>query len=184
MKFCSRCGSSINWLIPEGDNRNRYVCSDQTCGEIHYQNPRIITGCLPSYKDKILLCRRAIEPRYGLWTLPAGFLENQETTAQGAQRESVEEANANLDIKELYTIFDIPHINQVYFFYRAELIDTNFSPGIESLDVRLFNKENIPWDELAFPAIKKALEYYLEDSAKQRFTFRSTTLEPLNPKAK
>lgn len=178
MKFCSSCGGSIKQVIPEGDNRKRYVCSDHTCGEIHYQNPRIITGCLPSYKDQILLCRRAIEPRHGLWTLPAGFLENQETTAQGAQRESIEEANANLNMKELYTIFDIPHINQVYFFYRAELIDTHFSPGIESLDVRLFNKEDIPWSELAFPVIKKALEYYLEDSAKQEFIFRSTTLAP------
>lgn len=182
MKFCSNCGSSINSLIPEGDNRERYVCSDEKCGEIHYQNPRIITGCLPIYKEQILLCRRAIEPRYGLWTLPAGFLENQETTQQGAQRESIEEANANLDIKELYTIFDIPHINQVYFFYRAELIDTDFSPGIESLDVKLFNIEDIPWHELAFPAIKKTLEYYIEDSAEQQFKFRSSILEPSVPR--
>jgi ADP-ribose pyrophosphatase YjhB (NUDIX family) len=178
MKFCNVCGGSINRLIPQGDNRERYVCSDEACGEIHYQNPRIITGCLPIYKEQILLCRRAIEPRLGLWTLPAGFLENQETTQQGAERESLEEANANLDIKELYTIFDIPHINQVYFFYRAELLDTDFSPGIESLDVKLFKKEDIPWDELAFPAIKKTLEYYIEDSAKQQFKFRSAILEP------
>lgn len=178
MKFCNVCGGSINSLIPKGDNRERYVCSDEACGEIHYQNPRIITGCLPIYKEQILLCRRAIEPRLGLWTLPAGFLENQETTQQGAERESLEEANANLDIKELYTIFDIPHINQVYFFYRAELLDTDFSPGIESLDVKLFKKEDIPWDELAFPAIKKTLEYYIEDSAKQQFKFRSAILEP------
>jgi ADP-ribose pyrophosphatase YjhB (NUDIX family) len=178
MKFCNVCGGSINRLIPKGDNRERYVCSDEVCGEIHYQNPRIITGCLPIYKEQILLCRRAIEPRLGLWTLPAGFLENQETTQQGAERESLEEANANLDIKELYTIFDIPHINQVYFFYRAELLDTDFSPGIESLDVKLFKKEDIPWDELAFPAIKKTLEYYIEDSAKQQFKFRSAILEP------
>ena len=178
MKFCNVCGGSINRLIPKGDNRERYVCSDEACGEIHYQNPRIITGCLPIYKEQILLCRRAIEPRLGLWTLPAGFLENQETTQQGAERESLEEANANLDIKELYTIFDIPHINQVYFFYRAELLDTDFSPGIESLDVKLFKKEDIPWDELAFPAIKKTLEYYIEDSAKQQFKFRAAILEP------
>ena len=178
MKFCNVCGGSINRLIPKGDNRERYVCSDEACGEIHYQNPRIITGCLPIYKEQILLCRRAIEPRLGLWTLPAGFLENQETTQQGAERESLEEANANLDIKELYTIFDIPHINQVYFFYRAELLDTHFSPGIESLDVKLFKIEDIPWDELAFPAIKKTLEYYIEDSAKQQFKFRSAILEP------
>lgn len=182
MKFCNVCGGSINRLIPKGDNRERYVCSDEECGEIHYQNPRIITGCLPIYKEQILLCRRAIEPRLGLWTLPAGFLENQETTQQGAERESIEEANTNLVVKELYTIFDIPHINQVYFFYRAELIDTDFSPGIESLDVKLFNKEDIPWDELAFPAIKKTLEYYIEDSAKQEFKFRSAILEPSAPR--
>lgn len=178
MKFCSMCGGSINWSIPKGDNRERYVCSDSECGEIHYQNPRIITGCLPIYKDQVLLCKRAIEPRYGLWTLPAGFLENQETTQQGAERESIEEANANLDIKELYTIFDIPHINQVYFFYRAELIDTDFSPGVESLDVKLFNLEDIPWQELAFPAIKKTLEYYIEDITNREFKFRSEILAP------
>lgn len=183
MKFCSSCSSTIDWLIPEGDNRKRYVCSNKDeCGEIHYQNPRIITGCLPTYKGQVLLCRRAIEPRYGLWTLPAGFLENQETTQQGAVRESLEEANANLDVKELYSIFDIPHINQVYFFYRAELIDTDFSPGIESLNVQLFTTKNIPWDELAFPAITKVLEYYISDSAKQQYKFRSTTLKPLDSK--
>lgn len=178
MKFCSMCGSSINRLIPAGDNRERYVCSADECGEIHYQNPRIITGCLPIYKGQILLCKRAIEPRYGLWTLPAGFLENQETTQQGAERESIEEANANLKINQLYTIFDIPHINQVYFFYRAELLDIDFSAGIESLDVKLFSVKDIPWNELAFPAIKKTLEYYIEDSQNQHFKFRSELLQP------
>jgi len=133
MNFCSQCGKSISLKIPDGDNRERHVCDH--CDTIHYQNPRVIAGCIPVVGDQVLLCRRAIEPRYGLWTLPAGFMENGESTLQGALRECVEEANARIDNPRLSGIFDIPHINQVYVFYRGMMNNMNFSPGAESLEV-------------------------------------------------
>ncbi len=176
MNFCSICGTPVKWLIPPGDNRERHVCSDPECGTIHYQNPRIITGCLPTYNNQVLLCKRAIEPRHGLWTLPAGFLENGETIEQGATRESWEEAKATLKLEKLYTMFDLPHINQVYFFYKAELVDMNFGPGEESLDVQLFDEPDIPWDELAFPVVEETLKYYFQDNKQQDFIFRSQVL--------
>jgi ADP-ribose pyrophosphatase YjhB (NUDIX family) len=177
MKFCSTCGSHIRIAIPEGDNRDRYICSDIECATIHYQNPRIITGCLPIYQDKVLLCKRAIEPRYGLWTLPAGFMENGETTEQGAIRESWEEAHANLRVDHLYTLFNLPYINQVYFFYKAELTDTTFSSSTESLEVALFSEEDIPWEQLAFSVVKKTLQYYFNDRKTQHFPLHIEDLE-------
>ncbi|MBV1877215.1 MAG: NUDIX hydrolase [Pseudomonadales bacterium] len=167
MKFCSACGSAVSHIVPDGDNRLRFVCNQ--CQLIHYQNPRIITGCLPVYvADKqteatVLLCKRAIQPRKGWWTLPAGFLENGETTAAGAIRETQEEANANIKIQNLYSLYSLPHISQVYMFFRAQLLDLNFSPGIESLEVKLFKESEIPWDELAFPVISATLKYYFAD---------------------
>ncbi|MGH1485062.1 MAG: NUDIX hydrolase [Cellvibrionaceae bacterium] len=178
MKFCSTCGTHVNLTIPSGDNRERFVCVDPECGTIHYQNPRIITGCLPTYQNQVLLCKRAIEPRYGLWTLPAGFLENGESTEQGAKRESWEEAKANLEIEQLYTLFDLPHINQVYFFFKASLSDTDFGPGEESLEVELFNEEDIPWEHLAFPVIERTLKLYFEDRKAKHFPFRSQVIKP------
>lgn len=174
MKFCSHCGQSVVLRIPEGDDRERHVCDN--CNVIHYQNPRIITGCLPIYEDKVLLCKRAIEPRYGLWTLPAGFMENGETTEQGALRESWEEARANIAVDSLYTLFNLPHINQVYIFYRGNLTDTNFGPGLESLEVELFSEESIPWGELAFPVIKKTLKHYFSDRLTGDFPIRTEDL--------
>jgi len=171
MKFCSSCGNSLSHKIPDGDNRLRYVCS--ACERIHYQNPRIIAGCLPLHEDQILLCKRSIEPRSGKWTLPAGFLENGETTEEGALREMLEEANANATIINLYTLFSLPHISQVYMFYRAQLTDLNFSPGHESEEVQLFSEDEIPWDELAFPVITDTLKFYLEDRKKNEFPLRS-----------
>jgi ADP-ribose pyrophosphatase YjhB (NUDIX family) len=171
MKFCSQCGESVTQRIPEGDNRHRYVCD--VCEVIHYQNPRIIAGCLPIHQDKVLLCKRSINPRAGKWTLPAGFLENGETTAAGALRETSEEANANAEIIELYTLFSLPHISQVYMFYRAQLSDLNFSPGDETLETRLFDEQEIPWDELAFPVITQTLEHYYVDRKTNSFPFRS-----------
>jgi ADP-ribose pyrophosphatase YjhB (NUDIX family) len=171
MKFCSSCGNSLSRKIPDGDNRLRYVCS--VCDRIHYQNPRIIAGCLPLYEDRILLCKRSIEPRSGKWTLPAGFLENGETTEEGALREMLEEANANATIINLYTLFSLPHISQVYMFYRAQLTDLNFSPGHESEEVQLFSEDEIPWDELAFPVITDTLKFYLEDRKNNEFPLRS-----------
>jgi ADP-ribose pyrophosphatase YjhB (NUDIX family) len=169
MNFCNHCGSPIQRRIPKGDNRHRFVCTNIECAAIHYQNPRIITGCLPTYGDKILLCKRAIEPRYGLWTLPAGFMENGETTEQGAIRESQEEAHADLHIEQLYAIYNLPCINQVYFFYKARLLNTHFGPSTESLEVRLFSEKEIPWDNLAFSTIVKTLEYYFTDRIKNDF---------------
>ena len=161
MKFCSRCGSSVIQKIPHGDNRLRYVC--ESCDEIHYQNPRVIAGILPIYEDKILLCRRSIEPRVGYWTLPAGFLENGESTLEGAMRECVEESLANVVNPELYAIFDIPQIHQVYIFYRANLQTPAFGPTSESSEVALFAEADIPWGELAFPMVEVTLDHFLED---------------------
>jgi len=175
MNYCSQCGETVNHIIPEGDNRHRYVCI--SCEFIHYQNPRIIAGCLPIFDNKVLLCKRAIEPRAGYWTLPAGFLENGETTATGASRETMEEANAEVIIDDLYTIFSLPHISQVYMFFKASMPTGVFSPGIESLDVKLFEEDEIPWDELAFPVITQTLQHYFSDRATGNFPTRYMEIE-------
>jgi ADP-ribose pyrophosphatase YjhB (NUDIX family) len=170
MKFCSQCGNPVSEEIPEGDNRERFVCSN--CNTIHYQNPRIIAGCLALHEDKVLLCKRSIEPRLGKWTLPGGFLENGETIEEGALREMQEEANANATILDIYTMFSLPHISQVYMFFRAQLTDLNFFPGHESEDVRLFGEDEIPWDELAFPVIHDTLKFYLADRVNDHYPVR------------
>lgn len=167
MKFCSECGQPVTLRIPEGDNRPRHVCT--RCQTIHYQNPKIVTGTLPVWQDQVLLCRRAIEPRYGLWTLPAGFMENGETMEQAAQRESREEANANLELQQLYTLISLPHISQVYVMYLARLRDRDFSPGAESLEVVLFDEADIPWDRLAFRTIHYTLKQYFTDRRRGEF---------------
>lgn len=161
MKYCSECGSKVEQKIPEGDNMPRFVCTD--CETIHYQNPKLVVGCLPIWEDKVLLCKRAIEPCYGLWTLPAGFMENAETLEEAALRESREEANANLEIDKLYTVVSLPHINQVYVLFKSELRDLDFYAGTESLDVQLFSEEDIPWEELAFKTIEFTLKRFFED---------------------
>lgn len=168
LKFCNQCGSTVSHTVPEGDHLPRYVCD--ACNNIHYQNPRIIAGCIPEWEDKILLCRRAIEPRYGLWTLPAGFMENAETTLQGACREAHEEATVTmLDNTTLFCLFSIPHISQVYMMYRGEFDRGLAKPGNESLEVKLFGESEIPWDELAFPVIKETLKLYFADKQKNTF---------------
>jgi ADP-ribose pyrophosphatase YjhB (NUDIX family) len=161
MKFCSSCGASVKQKIPDGDNRLRYTC--EACGEIHYQNPKVIAGILPIFESKVLLCKRSIQPRVGYWTLPAGFLENGESSLEGAMRECSEEANAEVAEPLLYAIFDIPQINQIYIFYRAEMPEAIYSPSIESSEVALFSEENIPWSELAFPMVEALLDHYFED---------------------
>jgi ADP-ribose pyrophosphatase YjhB (NUDIX family) len=161
MKFCSSCGALITHKIPDGDNRLRYVC--ESCGEIHYQNPKVIAGILPTYKSKVLLCKRSIQPQVGYWTLPAGFLENGESSLEGAIRECSEEANTQVRDPSIYAIFDIPQINQIYIFYRAEMPEAIFSPSTESSDVALFSEEDIPWSELAFPMVEALLDHYFED---------------------
>ncbi len=168
MKYCSLCGSeNIVQKIPPGDHLNRDVC--ENCGEIHYQNPKIVAGCIPEWDDQVLLCRRAIEPRHGLWTLPAGFMENHETTEQAAMRETWEEAQARIQNPQLYAVFSIPHISQVYMLFRGQLADLDFAPGIESLDVQLFKEADIPWQELAFPVVIRTLQHYFEDRRQGHF---------------
>lgn len=176
MKFCNQCGHAVTQRIPDGDNLPRYVCDN--CNTIHYQNPNIVAGCIPVMDDKILLCRRAIEPRYGLWTLPAGFMENNETLEQAAMRESMEEANAHVELEQLYTVFSLPHVNQVYVMFRARLLEDNFSPGIESLEVDLFEENRIPWEELAFGTIHHTLKYFFADRDRGEFSLRSHELGP------
>ena len=172
MNFCSHCGSAeLTWIIPPGDNRPRHVCPK--CDSIFYDNPKIVAGCIPHWEDKVLLCRRAIEPRHGYWTLPAGFMENAETTLEAAIRETLEEANARVEVHDLYTVFNIPHTNQVYMMFRGQLQDLDFSPGEESLECALYAEHEIPWDELAFPTIVHTLKFYFEDRKHGDFRLRS-----------
>lgn len=175
MNFCSHCGNSVHIAIPEGDNRPRHICD--SCGTIHYQNPRIIAGCLPVYEDKVLLCRRAIEPRLGFWTLPAGFMENGESTEEAALRETYEEAVAEVEIQSLYTVTSILHVNQVQMFYLAHMSKPEFDISSESLEVALFAEDEIPWDELAFQTIRNALNFYFDDRKHGKFPLRHISLD-------
>jgi len=175
MKFCSTCGSSIVLKIPEGDDRERAVCT--ACETIHYSNPRVIVGCLARYEDRVLLCNRAIEPRKGYWTLPAGFMENGESTAEGAARETWEEAMARVSNSTLYRVFDVPHINQVYMFYRCDLDEGQHAAGPESSETQLYTEQEIPWDNIAFPVIKAALKEYFEDVKTGEFPVRVSTMD-------
>lgn len=175
MKFCSHCGATVAHKIPEGDSLPRYVCD--ACNTIHYQNPRMVVGCVPVWEDQVLLCKRAIEPRYGLWTVPAGFMENGETLGAGAARETLEEACARVEIGALYAVYSIPHVNQVYLLFLAKLLDLNFSAGIESLEVRLFREDEIPWDQIAFATVRNTLTHYFSDRARQHFGFHLGTIE-------
>ncbi|MCA3779938.1 MAG: NUDIX hydrolase [Burkholderia sp.] len=163
MKFCSVCGHEVIARIPPGDNRERFVCD--YCGTIHYQNPRNVVGTVPVWGDQILLCRRAIEPRYGFWTLPAGFMEMGETTAEAAARETLEEAGARVEVQNLFTLLNVPHVHQVHLFYLARLTDPAFEAGEESLEVKLFDEADIPWDEIAFPTVSQTLRFFFADRA-------------------
>ena len=171
MNFCSQCGAKTQWRVPEGDNRPRHVCTD--CEFIHYENPKIICGCLVTYQGKVLLCRRAIEPRHGLWTLPAGFMENGETAAEGALRETWEEASATPTLKGLYAMCSIPYISQVYLIFHAELEDGKFGIGPETLESRLFAPDEIPWDQLAFRTVTHTLEHFVNDVQTGQFPLHS-----------
>lgn len=176
INYCSACGSPVTHRIPEGDSLARAVCD--ACGTIHYVNPKIVVGCLPVFGDRILMCKRAIEPRYGLWTLPAGFMEINESAAEGAAREALEEANANVEIEDLYTVYSIPHISQVYMMFRARLLDPDVSPGVESLEVKLVTEDEIPWDQLAFAMVKRTLTHFLEDRRTGIFVPRFGDIHP------
>jgi ADP-ribose pyrophosphatase YjhB (NUDIX family) len=179
MNYCSDCGSKVAFKIPAGDTFPRHVC--EICQSIHYQNPRIVAGCIPEWEDRILLCRRAIEPKYGLWTLPAGFMENGETVEQAAIRETREEAEADVELTSLYTVFSIPHISQVYIIFRASLRTLDFKPGHESLEVELFRLENIPWKTLAFRVIHETLQHYVEDRQVDSFRLHTGKILPVLP---
>lgn len=171
MNYCPNCSAKVSLKIPEGDNRERYVCD--SCNTIHYSNPNVVVGTLPAFEDKILLCKRAIEPRVGLWTVPAGFLENGESLLQGAWRETKEETQAEVDMKEILTIFNIPQINQIYVIYRANIEDNSFGPTSESLDVKLFSYDEVPWEELAFPFVPKTINHYYECLKTKKFNLHT-----------
>jgi ADP-ribose pyrophosphatase YjhB (NUDIX family) len=183
VKYCSTCGSPrVERVVPDGDTLVRDVCA--ACGTIHYQNPKVVVGCLPEFEDRVLLCRRAIEPRKGLWTLPAGFLENGETLESGALRETLEEAGARVDVGDLYAVISLPHISQVYMMFRARLSDLDFGPGPESLEVRLFDEREIPWEMLAFRTIARTLRNYFLDRRRAAFRLHVSAIErraPITP---
>ena len=179
MNFCSQCGAPVAHRIPPGDTLPRHVCD--ACGTIHYSNPKMVVGAIPEWEDRILLCRRAIEPRYGKWTLPAGFMENDETTAEAAARETLEEACARIEVGELYTLIDVPHISQVHIVYRARLLDLDFRAGEESLDMALFTEDEIPWEQIAFRSIAISLRHFFDDRRSGQWGVHTASLAPPPP---
>lgn len=176
INFCSVCAASVNLRIPPGDTLPRHICD--SCSAIHYRNPKLVVGTLPVWGEQILLCRRAIEPRYGKWTLPAGFMEIGETVAAAALRETAEEACARVRLGEVSTLISVPHISQVHVIYHAELLDLEFAPGEETLELRLFSEDEIPWDEIAFHTIRLTLEHYFADRRAGHYQFRALELKP------
>ena len=174
MKFCSTCGHEVVLEVPAGDNRPRWCCA--RCSTVHYQNPKMVVGTVTVREDKVLLCKRAIEPRYGYWTLPAGFMENGETTDEGAARETLEEAGARIELGPLYSLIDVPHVEQVHLFYRATLLHLDFEPGPESLEARLFTEAEIPWDDIAFRTVGQTLRWFFEDRSRGRFELHTSAV--------
>jgi ADP-ribose pyrophosphatase YjhB (NUDIX family) len=181
MNYCNQCGARVEARVPPGDHLPRYVCS--SCGTIHYENPRLVVGCVPEHDGRILICKRAIEPRRGFWTIPAGFLENNETLQEGAARESQEEALAEVEIGSLLTVASVLHAHQVHVFFRAVLPKADFGAGPESLEVELVRPEEIPWDDIAFPSTDFTLRRYLEDRATGREGHHFTTIDRRLPRS-
>ncbi len=169
IKHCRACGAPAHYAVPADDNRERATCT--VCGTIHYENPLNVVGTVPVWGDQVLLCRRAIEPRYGLWTLPAGFMELGETTRDGALRETIEEAGAKVEMQELFTLLNVVRAGQVHLFYRARMLDTSLDPGPETLEARLFREDEIPWEEIAFRTVKETLRCWFEDRRQGQFGF-------------
>jgi ADP-ribose pyrophosphatase YjhB (NUDIX family) len=167
IQFCRACGSRTEYRVPPDDNRERATCT--ACGEIHYENPLNVVGTVPAWGEQVLLCRRAIEPRHGMWTLPAGFMELGETTAEGALRETVEEAGAHVRMGELFTVLNVVRVGQVHLFYRAQMLDTTLAPGPETIEARLFREDEVPWDQLAFRTVRQTLELFFEDRRRGSF---------------
>ncbi len=174
MRFCTACGHTTIEKIPLGDHKVRKVCTH--CGTIHYVNPKVICGALALWDNKVLLCRRAIEPRYGLWTLPAGYMELFETMEQGAARETREESEAEIEIEQLYCMYNIPRIGQIYVLFKGNIIDGQFGAGEETIESRLFEEKDIPWTELAFPSVERTLRHYFEDRKNNQFPTHLETL--------
>ncbi|MFH0728857.1 MAG: NUDIX hydrolase [Pseudomonadota bacterium] len=179
MNFCSNCGAPVKQLIPPDESRLRHVCP--SCGIIHYENPKIVVGCIPEWENKILLCRRNIDPKRGKWTLPAGYLENGETVAEGARRETREETGAVVDNLSAYRMFDIAHINQIYLMFRARMNTSECHPTPESSEVALLDEEEIPWDKIAFQVIEKTLKHYFKDRSSGFFPFRIDQIHKVSP---
>lgn len=168
IKFCKNCGAAVVYRQPDdGDTKNRAVCP--ACNTVHYENPLNVVGTVPVWEDKVLLCKRNIEPRKGKWTLPAGFMELEETTVQGAARETVEEAGAQFEMQSLFSVLSVPRVGQVHLFYRATLTSDQFNPGFETMEAKLFAEADIPWDEIAFRTVKVTLEKFFSDRAKGSF---------------
>jgi ADP-ribose pyrophosphatase YjhB (NUDIX family) len=161
INYCAQCGARVTLKVPPGDQLPRHVCD--SCGTIHYQNPKIVAGCLIEWEDKIVLCKRAIDPRLGFWTLPAGFMENGESVQHAAAREAFEEAEARVEVGDMLSMISVPHIGQVHIFFHAKLVDGNIGVGAESLEVGLYREAEIPWRELAFPTVKQTLRRYYAD---------------------
>ena len=176
VNFCSNCGARVTLRVPPGDTFPRHVCD--ACGTVHYRNPLMVVGTVPEWEDKVLLCKRAIEPRSGYWTLPAGFMELGETTAQAALRETLEEAKARVELGDAFTLLSVPHVNQVHLFYRARLLDTDFGPGEESLEVALFRESDVPWADLAFRTVATTLRHFYADRREGRFRLHAGDIAP------
>jgi ADP-ribose pyrophosphatase YjhB (NUDIX family) len=175
IKHCRRCGSGVEYRVPSDDNRERAVCP--ACGEIHYENPLNVVGTVPVWGEQVLLCRRNIEPRLGMWTLPAGFLELGETVAGGALRETAEEAGANIELEGLFTLLNVVRVGQVHFFFRARMLDTSLDPGPETSEARLFHEHEIPWDEIAFRTVRVTLRHYFECRRNGGYTLHCADIE-------
>jgi ADP-ribose pyrophosphatase YjhB (NUDIX family) len=176
MKFCANCGAPVERRVPPGDTLPRYVC-DQ-CGEIHYQNPRLVVGSVPERDGRLLLCRRAIEPRYGYWTLPAGFMENGETTGAGALRETLEECGARIALGDAFSMISVPRVNQVHLFFLARILELDAAPGAETLETRFFDEAEIPWDDIAFRTVSITLRHWYADRSAGRHRFHVEDIAP------
>ncbi|HEY8068024.1 MAG TPA: NUDIX hydrolase [Burkholderiales bacterium] len=175
MKFCPNCGGAVARRVPPGDSLPRAVCD--ACGSIHYENPKLVVGSLPEWEGRMLLCRRAIEPRYGYWTLPAGFMENGESAGEAAARETLEEAGARIELLSAFSMVSVPYVNQVHVFFRARLLDLDFRAGEESLEVALFEEARIPWKDIAFRTVGLTLKHWFADRSRGAFAFHAEDLK-------
>ena len=172
IKHCRNCGTSVVYRIPDdGDTKSRAICT--ACTTVHYENPLNVVGTVPAWGDKVLLCKRNIEPRWGKWTLPAGFMELNETVAEGAARETVEESGAEFELEGLFSLVNVARVGQVHLFYRARLLSDRFNPGFETIEARLFAEDEIPWDEIAFRTVKETLERYFADRRAGSFSIHA-----------